>query len=131
MEGGFFGGGIIRFCYFIKTRSVFYPIPDRFNPCGRGSFKTDDLFFNRLSFAHKRTAAGQVFFALQILGNIKVGEASVRARNVRYLLPQVVNGSCRRLRSIGGFCIKQGRQRRYPLLRHRVFTKKRRKLRIQ
>ncbi|MEK7604279.1 MAG: hypothetical protein AAB442_00545 [Patescibacteria group bacterium] len=55
----------------------------------------------------------------------------MRARDVRNLVPQVGNGTCCRFRGVGGFCIKKGRQRRYPLLGHRVFTKKRRELRIQ
>ncbi|OHA19935.1 MAG: hypothetical protein A2W52_02145 [Candidatus Taylorbacteria bacterium RIFCSPHIGHO2_02_49_25] len=96
MEGGFFGGEVFGFCYFTKTRSVLYPVSDRFNPCGGGSFKTDDLLLNRPTLSYESAAAGQVVLAFNILGNIYVRQTFKFVGNIKNLVPQFLNGLRRR-----------------------------------
>src|SRR3989344_9357062 len=111
LEGGFFGGDVFGFCYFTKTRSVLYPVPHRFNPRGRGSFKTDDLFLNRPSLAHESATARKILLALDILGNIQVRKTFKFVRNIKNFVPQSLNGLRRCFRGVSGFYVEHRRQR--------------------
>ena len=111
LEGGFFGGDVFGFSNFIKTRSVLYPVSDRFNPRGGGSFKTDDFLFNRPALAHESAAAGQVVLTFDIFGNVYVRKTFKFVRNIKNFVPQSLNGLRRCFRGVSGFYVEHRRQR--------------------
>src|SRR3989344_2998449 len=76
LEGGFFGGYIVSFCYFVQHLRVSYPLTERLEPRGSVPLQPPDLLLRRPPLGHKRPLPLNVSVALYVLLHIEVGQAA-------------------------------------------------------
>ena len=74
LEGGFFQRKVFRFGDFIQCLRLLYPLPQRFYPMSGVALKLEDFVLKLALRVRKRTLAGKILVALDVLFNKQIGE---------------------------------------------------------